>query len=171
MEAERHDNPREEAALLQAMVMLASVTTAASVYHAGLERRAGRDPSGQEAEAPVRHYLETALPDLQADLMRLTAGAMQAAKGEEGRIAAAVRHFDALLVLRRVNGTLHTMHQRLLSLYPAVSEYVIEEVREVHGASRGLLDVDGARYLQKIPPFLRSAFDLSTQIRLELAGL
>jgi len=54
----------------------------------------------------------------------------------------AVRHFDLLMKLRRSERLLHNMHQRLLSLYPDVSESLVEEARAVHGEVERLIEAD-----------------------------
>ena len=50
------------------------------------------------------------------------------------RRVAAVRRFDVLMKLRRTGRLLHGAHQRLMSLYPAVSGELVEEARRCQGA-------------------------------------
>ena len=65
------DDARSEAAVWQALVLFSTLATAADVWHEARERRAGRDPSGQEAAAVVRPLLRQAAGTLQARLMQL----------------------------------------------------------------------------------------------------
>ena len=51
---------------------------------------------------------------------------------DDGPLPHAVRHFDLLLKLRRAERLTKAMHQHLLSLYPAVSEALVEEARKTH---------------------------------------
>lgn len=132
MTLQSQDDPRTEAAVWQAMVLFSTLSTAADVWHAVRERRAGRDPSEQETAAVVRPYLRRAAGDLQARLMQLQASRLRAEADDEGRVAALVRRYQELMALRQVAQELHTIHQRLLSLYPAVDEDLVEEARLLH---------------------------------------
>lgn len=124
----------------QAVALFSTLATAADVSRAMRERRAGRDPSAQEADAVVRPYLRRAAGDLQARLMQLQASRLQADRAdEEGYVAALVRRYHELMALRRVERQLHVVHQRLLSLYPAVTETLVEDVRLLHRQSGALL--------------------------------
>lgn len=124
----------------QAVALFSTLATAADVSHTMRERRAGRDPSTQEADAVVRPYLRRAAGDLQARLMQLQASHLQAARAdEEGYVAALVRRYHKLMALRRVERKLHVIHQRLLSLYPAVTEILVEDARLLHRQSETLL--------------------------------
>jgi hypothetical protein len=108
-----------------ALVLLSTLRTAVEVRHAISERRAGRDPSGQEDGPSVEAYLRGVLPELHHLLGRLRLSLVVARSDE----AAFVQAFEDRLVLARLARELHVVHQRLLSLYPAVPESLIEEAR------------------------------------------
>ena len=148
------DDARTEAAVWQAMVLFSTLTTAAEVWRAALERRAGHDPSEQEAEAVVVPHLRRASGELQALLMRLQASRIQAERGDEGRMARLVRRYHDLTGLRRVAHMLQIIHQRLLSLYPHVSELLIEEARLLQGYGSTLLEAEDEAFRQDIGLFL-----------------
>lgn len=110
---------------LHVMALLSTLRTAAEVRHAMAERRAGRDPSEQEEEQPVRAYLETTLPTLRSLVSRLRVSLVV----ERGEGAAFVQAFEDRMILSRLARELHVVHQRLLSLYPAVPLVLVEEAR------------------------------------------
>ena len=152
------DDARAEAAVLQAMVLFSTLSTASSVWHAARERRAGRDPSGQEAASFVRRYLRRAAGALQALLMQLQAALIQAERAEEdGYVAALVRRYHDLMTLREAAGHLKIIHQRLLSLYPAVDEALVETARVLAGEGSALLDAEDDVFATQLSRFLRDA--------------
>ncbi len=152
------DDARAEAALWQAMVLFSTLSTATALWHAARERRAGRDPSAQEQAAFVQAYLRRAAGELQALLMQLQAGLIQAEHAEEiGYIAALVRRYHDLMALRRVTHHLKVIHQRLLSLYPDVAEALVEEARLLQDQSSTLLGTEDESFAVKLSPFLRRA--------------
>ena len=129
----------ESAAVLQSMTLLATLSTAEEVRESMAERRAGRDPSAQappDLATPRLHDAGDTLMDL---LMQLVLGQVPQLDDEDD-LAHAVRHFDLLMKLRRAERLVNTMHQHLLSLYPDVSESLVEEARHVHGDLDALLD-------------------------------
>ena len=128
------------AALLESMTLLATLSTAADVRNAIAERRAGRDPSAQEPTDVAAASLRTTGDELMDLLMQLMLGRVHLKHGEEAEQAAIVRHFDLLMKLRRAERLVHAMHQRLLSLYPDVSEALVEEARLVHDQIEDLVD-------------------------------
>ncbi len=117
-----HDS---DARQLHALVLLSTLRTAAEVRQALTERRAGRDPSEQEEAPPVLAYLRGAMPELRGLVARLR---VSLAVGQQEQ-AAIVQVFEDRLVLSRLARELHVVHQRLLSLYPAVAESLVEEAR------------------------------------------
>lgn len=152
------DDARAEAAVWQAMVLFSTLSTATTLWQAARERRAGRDPSAQEQAAFVRTYLRRATGELQALLMQLQAGLIQAEHAEdEGYIAALVRRYHDLMALRRVTHHLKVIHQRLLSLYPEVADTLVEEARLVRDESSALLGVEDDAFTARLSPFLRRA--------------
>jgi hypothetical protein len=110
---------------LHVMALISTLRTASEVRHAMAERRVGRDPSGQEDAQPVRDYLRDALPTLRSLVSRLRVSLVVGR--DEG--AAFVQAFEDRLTLARLARELHVVHQRLLSLYPAVPLSLVEEAR------------------------------------------
>jgi hypothetical protein len=143
------------AALLESMTLLATLSTAADVHDAIAERRAGRDPSAQEPTPRAEAALKTAGDDLMDLLMQMMFGRVHLEHRAEAESAEVVRHFDLLMKLRRAGRLVHAMHQRLLSLYPDVSEELAEEARQVHDEIQTLVD-DGReeRVVSDLEPLL-----------------
>ncbi|PSQ80489.1 MAG: hypothetical protein BRD46_04105 [Bacteroidetes bacterium QS_8_68_15] len=152
-------------AALPPMALLATLQTATTVWEGLRERREGRDPAGQEAAGTARAYLDDAAGELTRLHMQLLMAKVQADRaspfgseggsdeGEEpaeerspaaGSPAAAARRFDLLMKLRRTDRLLHGAHQRLMSLYPAVSEELVEEARHCQGELSRLRNVSSA---------------------------
>jgi len=143
-------DPPDAAAVLESMTLLATLSTAEDVRAGVDERRAGRDPAAQapNALATARlHETRDALMDL---LMQLVLGRVPLERDEEGDLAHAVRHFDLLMKLRRAERLVKTMHQHLLSLYPDVSEAVVEEARHVHRTLRAVREA-GSIEVEEVP--------------------
>ncbi len=125
-------SPTEEpdpAAVLESMTLLATLSTAASVRKSVAERRAGYDPSAQEPADRAAIRLRSTGRMLMDLLMQVALSRVPLAQGENGQLSRAVRHFDLLLKLRRAERLVQAMHQHLLSLYPEVSEALVEEAR------------------------------------------
>ena len=143
-----------ESAVLRSVVMLSTLTTAGELWRAVRERRAGRDPSAQEADGVVRAWVPGARRELQEMAMRLRASLSYTRYHEQEHVEALVRRFDDLLTLRRLAGLLHTLHQRLLSLYPAVSEALAEDARLLQAESAALLDAEDDAFAGALPALL-----------------
>ena len=109
--------------LFDSMMLLSVLSTAADVHEGINRRRAGRDPRTQEDPSRVRAYLWKAVQRLEDGCIRLFMQQVYTADQE------VVRRMDQLLLVRRLTRELHLVHQRLLSLYPAVAEEPVEEVR------------------------------------------
>lgn len=118
-----------ESALLRAMTLIATVTAAAEVTFGMRERKAGRDPSGQEHDEVVRPFLRDAADEIRRVLLQIRASLVVGASSEENVTAQQVRRFTEIHQLRRLAPTMQRTHQRLLSLYPLVSEELAEEAR------------------------------------------
>jgi hypothetical protein len=136
------------------MTLLATLSTATDLRHAVAERRAGRDPSAQEPRDQAAASVRLVAADLMDLGMQLMMGRTHLAHQDEKPLAAAVRHFDLLLKLRQSERLLHDLHQRLLSLYPDVSEALLEDVRTVHDDVAALVD-DGR--MEEVLPRLDDA--------------
>lgn len=135
-------NVREEAALLRTMTLLATLSTAAEVRHHLEERRAGRDPSEQEEQTVAQVYLAQAAQDAEELFARLHHHISYEQHAEEGVKLTWVRRFDRLMTVRRITRLLHVMHQRLLSLYPLVSERLVEAGRHLEQQGAALVQGD-----------------------------
>lgn len=133
----------DSAAVLESMTLLATLSTAASVRESVAERRAGYDPSAQEPPARAAARLRAAGRTLMDLLMQVALSRVPLARKEDEPLPHAVRHFDLLLKLRRAEQCAQAMHQHLLSLYPEVSEALVEEAR----TTRGAID----RFLEEAP--------------------
>lgn len=157
MEPTFSDNDRAEAAVWQAMVLFSTLSTAADVWHQARERRAGRDPSMQEETPFVRSFLREAAGALQAALMQLQASRIQSERGEEDPIAALVRRYNELMLLRQIEQLLQVIHQRLLSLYPAIPEDLAETARVLHSDSRVVLGSETDMFLEDLGFFVHQA--------------
>jgi len=129
----------DSAAVLESMTLLASLSTAADLHEAVRERRRGRDPAAQAPTDIVAARLEKTRATLEDLLMQLMLG--HASLDPEGSPtpALAVRTFDLLMKVRRVERLLKMMHQHLLSLYPEVSEQLVEEARHTHDEAATVL--------------------------------
>jgi len=134
------DGQPDTAAVLESMTLLATLSTAATVRESVAERRAGHDPSAQEPTARAAARLRSAGRTLMNVLMQLALSRVPLDQGDEHRMSHAVRHFDVLLKLRRAERLTQAMHQHLLSLYPGVSEELVEEARTTHDAIDRFLD-------------------------------
>jgi len=142
--------PPESAAVLQTMTLLATLSTAEDVRAGVHERRAGRDPAAQAPSALATARLHEARDALMDLLMQLVLGRVPLERDEEDDLAHAVRHFDLLMKLRRAERLVKTMHQHLLSLYPDVSEALVEEARHVHRTLRAVREV-GSVEVEEVP--------------------
>jgi hypothetical protein len=158
----------KEHAVLQSMTLLATLSTAEDVRSAIAERRAGRDPSAQEPQAVAVSYLRSAASDLQELLMQLLLSHVNLRYDHDEELALAVRHFDERMKLRRIVRLLKGMHQRLLSLYPDVSEQLVEEARTVHRDAEALLDSDVEPFVDELGLVLERGLSLAAWTEHEL---
>jgi hypothetical protein len=159
---------RAEGAVLRSMVLLSTLSTAAEVWHAAQERRAGRDPSAQETSRVVMPRVRGARTELQEMLMRQRASAVYAQHQEEDPTAHLVRRFDDLMTLQRVARLLHLAHQWLLSLYPDVTEALVEEVRHLEAACAALAEGEAETFVERLEPFIERTLVLSVRLREEV---
>lgn len=117
------------AAAFHAMALVAAARTALHAARRIADRRAGRDPSEQEDEAPVRADLAALRLALHEHVLRLRLRAVAGTPDEPA--AALAQQFEDRLLLDDVARAARRVHQKLLSLYPAVSEGAVEEARAV----------------------------------------
>ena len=154
------DSRRTEAAVAEALTLFSTLTTAADVWHSVSERQAGHDPTTQEGDAFVRPYLRTARQTLLEVLLELHASLAHAhtTTSADAPSARLVRHGGELMLLQRAARLLQPIHQRLLSLYPAVPESLVEEARALHTTAGQLLDADHTTHHADASAFVRRAF-------------
>lgn len=161
-EADEQSLPRA----LDAAVLLSTLSVAAEWMGAYQARRAGRDPSDQQPHDVAQHEGHQACADL-ADLsLRLVASLTL--EGERGA-AALLRRLDQMLVLRRMGHVLTRLHQHLLSLYPAVSEELLEAAREATGARAALAAREGEAFCDAAATFASDVLRLVRRVREETA--
>jgi hypothetical protein len=73
-------------------------------------------------------------------LMEMALSRVPLEQRDEEPLPHAVRHFDLLLKMRRAERLTQAAHQHLLSLYPDVSEELVEEARRTHDEIERFLD-------------------------------
>lgn len=112
-----------------AATLVAAARTAATAAGQIANRRAGRDPSAQESDADARADLSTLLDALAGQVVQLRLRLV--ADVPEHEAAAFVQSFEDRILLRDVADVLTTAHQKLLSLYPAVDETIVESARHL----------------------------------------
>lgn len=139
---------------LQAMAMLATLRTAAELRHALDERRAGRDPSDQEAAASAQRHLAEARAELRALLVRLRVSLLLVERDEATALAQA---FEDRMLLARAERLAHGIHQRLLSLYPAAEPDVIEAARTVRDEAARLAVSDEDDFPEALAAWVEAA--------------
>ena len=119
-----HTHP---ATAFHAVALAAAARAALNAARAVSDRLAGRDPSSQEEEAPVRSDLGDLRAALAERVVRLRLRVVAGAPA--GPAAALAQAFEDRLLLDDVGATLRRAHQKLLSLYPAVDDDVVESAR------------------------------------------
>lgn len=135
-----HTHP---ATAFHAMALVAAARTALNAARSIGDRRAGRDPSAQEAETTVRDDLADLRHVLAEHVLRMRLRAVAATP--EAPAAALTQAFEDRLLLDDVARAVRRSHQKLLSLYPSVPEGVVEEARALTvEAERFAASDDGA---------------------------
>ena len=125
--------PDTSSRAFHALALVAAARTAAHAAQQVADRRAGRDASEQQDAAPAREGLAEAVQDLALLLLRLRVRLATEAPRDE--TAALVQAFEGRLVLGDVARAARRAHQTLLSLYPGVSESLIEGTRRLATAA------------------------------------
>ncbi len=160
-----------ELRLLPPMVLLATLATATTIWQRIRARRAGNDPSEQEATASVVPEMAHTLAEVQTHLMRLQTTLVQVQMTNELPGLTHIRHFDALLTRHRISSHLQALHQRLLSLYPAISAELAEEARRLWTASEAIPDQIDTDWIERLSEFVKQGFDLVDWTRQEMEVL
>ncbi len=156
---------RDALQAVETAALLSTLSVAAEWMSAYQARRDGRDPSEQQPHGIAQEAGQTAGADL-ADLsMRLVASLTLE---QETGAAALLRRLDQMLVLRRMGALLTALHQHLLSLYPAVSESVVENARETLRARALLAAQDGKAFHEAAALFASRVLRLVAQVRDEM---
>ena len=148
------------------MTTLASLRAALRAGRAIADRRAGRDPSTQEAATPVRAWLTEAEEEMGTLEVRLHLRRVAALPDEEA--AALAQDFEDRLALADLAGLLRTAHQKLLSLYPAVPEALLEEARRYPLEADRLLALDGPKHAAGLVAFLDDLAGFRARLRAAL---
>ena len=130
-----HTHP---AAALHALALVAAARAALAAARGIGDRRAGRDPSTQEPEAPVRADLAVLHRRLAGHVARLRLRVVLGDLPDETPAAALARAFEDRLLLDDLARDARRAHQKLLSLYPDVTEKLVEEARVVAAAAARL---------------------------------
>lgn len=111
------------------MTIVAAIRAAYGASRSIADRRAGREPSAQEPEDVARTDLDALHSDLGALTVQLRLRAIAAAPSDEA--AALAQAFEDRVLVDDLGGAVRRAHQKLLSLYPAVPEGVVEEARRL----------------------------------------
>lgn len=121
-----HTHP---ATAFHAVALVAAARSALQTARQIGDRRAGRDASEQEAEGPVRTDLAALQAEIAAHVtwlrLRVVIGVPESAA------AALAQAFEDRTRLDDLGRALGVAHQKLLSLYPAVSEHLVEDARQL----------------------------------------
>ena len=152
--AQPSDQGKLESALFRIMTLLATLSAATEVKYRIEERKAGRDASEQEDEEFATSFLYEAEDELRTSLVNLRAGFILKDDASEDLISNSVRRFSDLSRLHGMCSLLQRMHQRMLSLYPSISEELVEEARQLITACEALLELDDEK---GVPPFVQRA--------------
>ncbi|HIG74732.1 MAG TPA: hypothetical protein EYQ24_09225 [Bacteroidetes bacterium] len=123
----RDSNP---SVALHALALVAAARTALAAARSIRERRDGRDPSEQEEPVTARADLAVLAGEIGSYVARLRLRSI-VANEERSRAAQLAQAFEDRLLLDDLARDARRAHQKLLSLYPEVSERVVEEARIV----------------------------------------
>ncbi len=151
---------------VEATALLSTLSVAAEWMAAYQARREGRDPSAQQPHTLAQREGQEAGAELSGLAMRLVAAL---AMGEEEGTAALLRRLDQMLVLRRMGRLLTELQGHVLSLYPAVSEGLAEDVREAIAARAELAAREGDAFDSAAALFAASVLRLVARVRDETA--
>ena len=152
-------HPNDSAAF-HAVALVAAARSALQTARRIGDRRAGRDASAQEPERTVRQDLAALRAELGAHVVRLRLRVV--AGVPEGRAAALAQAFEDRTLLDDLATALATAHQKLLSLYPAVPEGVVEETRLLSAEARRRSVADA--YDRALAAFAARVSDLRDEI-------
>ncbi len=158
---------REENALVRSLVLMSAMSTAADVVSGMAERRRGADPTSQEGPEVTRPYLKAAADELEDHVVALRAGRALRRDRPASRVVHLARGVNEVLLLNRLVRLFHGIHQRLLSLYPAVPDELVEGARLLERAFTDERDRVGGR---PRPGLLEDAEIFNVSLRALVAG-
>ena len=142
-DSDERDDGRH-AALVHTFALVTSATAAIRVLQAIRERQNGRDPSDQEAPLQAAAGLSESVRALTELLHpQVIVSAIAADEPNPDERVQFVRRFDQLHRALEAGSLMHRVHQRLLSLYPAVPAETIEEARVLQLELAASASVDG----------------------------
>lgn len=121
---------------------MSTLATAADVVYGMSERRQGRDPSSQEDADLAGGWIRAAAHEIEEYLLSLRAGRILLEGDDAEGSHALSRRMSEVMILNHLARLLQVIHQRLLSLYPAVSEELVEDSRLLHAECASLRDGD-----------------------------
>ncbi len=155
-----------EAALLRTMTLLASLNVASELAFGIRERKAGRDPSTDEQEEVLMPVLREELESLNLLFFQLQSSLALSAQNPDAdpadgnhtlQATEPVLRFIDLVRLQKSSLALHRVHQRLLSLYPAIDEEMAEEARQLKNRCEVLSDAEPDQFSPMLAAFLNEA--------------
>ncbi len=156
------------AAVFESMTLLAALSTASDVHQGVQERRAGNDPTAQEpVEVALARLQRVRDPFCDAALYLMRSTVPQAAANDE--LATVVRHFDERMNVYRLGQWAHDIHQALLSLYPRVSEALVEEARGLSDIALALAEAPTSVFIDELYVVAQHALSLITWVEQEVS--
>ena len=161
------DADPSSAAVLESLTLLATLSTASDVRQAVAERRAGRDPSAQESVERAQARIRQASTPLTNTALYLLRSTVPSAS-DDVPMAAVVRHFDERMNVYRMGQWAHDIHQALLSLYPRVSEALVEEARAVSNLADALAEAPADAFVEELHTVAQQALSLSAWANREI---
>ena len=123
-----------------AMTLVAAIRAAYGTARSIADRQAGREPSAQEPEGVARLDLDALRAEAAALVVQLRLRAITGAP--ESEAAALAQAFEDRVLVDDLGGVARRAHQKLLSLYPAVPEGVVEEARRLAVAAAEETEAD-----------------------------
>lgn len=117
------------ATAFHAMTLVAALRAAYGASRQIADRRAGREPSAQEPEGAARADLDVLRAQAASLVVQLRLRAV--ADAPDDGAAALAQAFEDRVLVDDLGGVVRRAHQKLLSLYPAVPEDVVEEARRL----------------------------------------
>ncbi|WP_420455853.1 hypothetical protein [Rubrivirga sp.] len=153
-----HSHP---AVAFHAVALVAAARSALNAARQIGDRRAGRDASEQEPVGSARADLGELWAELGAHVVRLRLRVVTGVP--ESPAAALAQAFEDRTLLDDLGRTVGVIHQKLLSLYPAVGEVVVEEARRLAVEARRRAVADA--YDVGLAAFVARVSDLRDALR------